>query len=152
MANEKVITEKEYETAVKSKLKVLQQAEDGTNETISTSYAIHCAAIALMEKEEFDFQYTFSDKKSYQAYQKKYSEEYSKKCNDIRAGGYKLYTSINMKKQKQLQKAVDNGLAYNKSRNKETHKYELQGAAVCVDSDNELCGCCRGRSWYKRCL
>ena len=39
-----------------------------------------------------------------------------------------------MKKQKQLQKAVDNGLAYNKSRNKETHKYELQGAAVCVDN------------------
>ena len=134
MANEKVITEKEYETAVKSKLKVLQQAEDGTNETYITSYAIHCAAIALMEKEEFDFQYTFSDKKSYQAYQKKYSEEYSKKCNDIRAGGYKLYTSINMKKQKQLQKAVDNGLAYNKSRNKETHKYALQGAAVCVDN------------------
>lgn len=135
MASEKVITTKEYDTAVKSKLKVLQEAEDGTNENYVTSYAIHCAAIALMEKEEFAFQYTFSDKEDYEAYQEKYTEEYSKKSNEIRSGGYKLYTSINVKKQKQLQKAVDNGLAYNKDRNKETNKYELQGAAVCVDNN-----------------
>ncbi|MDD7403135.1 MAG: transglycosylase domain-containing protein [Butyribacter sp.] len=135
MQKENVITQKEYQTAVKKKLKVLQITEDGTNESYITSYAIHCAAIALMEKEEFPFQYTFSDKEDYEEYQDKYSVEYSQKCNEIRSGGYKLYTSIDMKKQKRLQKAVNNGLAYNKEKNKETGKYALQGAAVCVDNE-----------------
>lgn len=134
MEREGVITEKEYHVAVKKKLKVLQIAEDGNNENYITSYAIHCAALALMEKEEFPFQYTFKDKADYEAYEEKYSEEYSKKCNDIRSGGYKLYTSIDSNKQKQLQKSINAGLAYNKEKNKETGKYKLQGAAVCVDN------------------
>lgn len=135
MEKEGVITQKEYKAAVKKKLKVLQITEDGTNESYVTSYAIHCAAIALMEKEEYKFQYTFKDKEDYEEYNEKYNEEYSKKCNEIRSGGYKLYTSIDMKKQKKLQKAVNQGLAYNKEKNKETGKYALQGAAVCVDNE-----------------
>lgn len=134
MEKEGVISEKEYNVAVKKKLKVLQVTEDGNNENYITSYAIHCAALALMEKEDFKFQYTFKDKADYEAYQEKYSQEYSKKCNDIRSGGYKLFTSIDMNKQKQLQKSVNAGLSYNKEKNKETGKYKLQGAAVCVDN------------------
>ena len=88
-----------------------------------------------MEKEDFAFQYTFDNKKDYETYHEKYSEEYSKKCGEIRSGGYKLYTSIDMTKQKKLQKSVDQGLAYSKERNKESGKYALQGAAVCVDND-----------------
>lgn len=130
-----VITTKEYNAAVKTKLKVLQIAEDGTNESYVTSYAIHCAALALMEKEEFAFQYTFKDKEDYETYHEKYSEVYSQKCNEIRSGGYKLYTSIDMNKQKKLQKSVNEGLAYSKERNKESGKYALQGAAVCVDNE-----------------
>ncbi len=134
MQQQNVITEKEYKVAVKKKLKALQIAEDGTNESYVTSYAIHCAALALMEKDEFRFQYTFADEKDYKAYHKRYSEAYSQKCTEIRAGGYKLYTSINMNKQKKLQKAVNDGLAYNKERDKGSGKYALQGAAVCVDN------------------
>ncbi len=134
MAKENVITQKEYNAAVKKKIKVLQIAEDGTNESYVTSYAIHCAALALMEKEEFAFQYTFKDKNDYKEYKEHYSEVYSKKCSEIRAGGYRLYTSIDMKKQKKLQKSVNEGLAYNKEKNKESGKYALQGAAVCVDN------------------
>lgn len=135
MQKEGVIDQKEYRVAVKKKLKALQIAEDGTNESYVTSYAIHCAALALMEKEDFAFQYTFDNKKDYETYHEKYSEEYSKKCSEIRSGGYKLYTSIDMTKQKKLQKSVDQGLAYSKERNKESGKYALQGAAVCVDND-----------------
>lgn len=135
MYNGKVITKKEYNTAVKKKLKVLQIAEDGTNENYITSYAIHCAALALMEKEEFQFQYTFTDKKDYEEYKERYSEVYGEKSSQIRSGGYKLYTSIDMKKQKKLQKAVNQGLAYNQEKNRDTGKYALQGAAVCVDNN-----------------
>ncbi len=135
MHEEKVITTKEYNTARKKKIKALQIAEDGTNESYVTSYAIHCAALALMEKEEFKFQYTFANKKDYETYKEAYSDAYSRKCNMIRSGGYKLYTSIDMKKQKKLQQSVNQGLAYNQEKNKESGKYALQGAAVCVDNN-----------------
>ncbi len=134
MVREGVISEKEYKVAVKKKLKVLQVAEDGNHENYITSYAIHCAALGLMEKEDFKCKYTFKDKEEYEAYQEKYSDIYSKKCNAIRSGGYRLYTSIDMNKQKQLQKSVNEGLAYSKEKNKETGKYKMQGAAVCVDN------------------
>lgn len=135
MYDEGAVTKKEYTASIKKKIKVLQIAEDGTNESYITSYAIHCAALALMEKEEFKFQYTFTDKKDYEEYKENYSEVYSRKCNEIRSGGYRLYTSIDMNKQKKLQKSVNEGLAYNKEKNKDSGKYALQGAAVCVDNE-----------------
>ncbi|MCH5267368.1 MAG: transglycosylase domain-containing protein [Lachnospiraceae bacterium] len=134
MYNEGVITQKEYNSAKKKKVKALQIAHDGANESYVVSYAVHCAALSLMEKEEFKFQYTFKNKEDYEDYKEKYSNAYSKKSNDIRDGGYKLYTSIDMSKQKKLQKAVDNGLAFSKEKNSDKTKYALQGAAVCVDN------------------
>lgn len=136
MCEEGVITQKEYAASIKKKVSVLQITEDGSNESYVTSYAIHCAALALMEKEEFQFQYTFENKKDYEKYQEKYQTVYSEKCNQIRGGGYKLYTSIDMKKQKKLQKAVNEGLSYSREKDKSTNKYALQGAAVCVDNQS----------------
>ena len=104
MYDEQVITQKQYDSSVKKKIKIQQLTKDGTNESYVVSYAIHCAALALMEKEDFKFQYTFNDKEDYESYNEKYSNLYSQKTNDIREGGYKLYTSIDMKKQKKLQK------------------------------------------------
>lgn len=135
MYDGEVITEKEYNSAVKKKIKVLQVTNDNTNENYVVSYAIHCAALALMEKDEFKFQYTFDNKEDYEKYNERYGNAYSEKCNQIRDGGYKLYTSIDMKKQKKLQKAVDKGLAFNKEKNSDKTKYALQGAAVCVDNN-----------------
>lgn len=135
MYDEGVINKKEYNSAVKTKIHVKQYTVDGKNENYVVSYAIHCAANALMEKEDFEFQYLFKDKKDYQNYREKYSEVYGSKCEDIRSGGYKIYTSINMKKQKNLQKSVDEGLAYNTEKDSDTGKYALQGAAVCIDNN-----------------
>lgn len=136
MYNEGVITEKEYDRATKRKIKVLEVTHDNSNESYVVSYAIHCAALALMEQEEFKFQYTFKNKEEYESYNEKYGNVYSQKCNDIRDGGYKLYTSIDATKQKKLQKAVDNGLAYSTEKNADKTKYALQGAAVCVDNSS----------------
>ncbi len=135
LLDEQVITSKEYRVAVKKKLRVKQLAESGTNESYVVSYAIHCAAIAMMEQREFKFQYTFKNKDEYAAYKEKSSKLYSEISNDIRSGGYKLYTSINMKKQKALQKSVDNGLAFSTAKNDDGTKYALQGAAVSVDNN-----------------
>ena len=136
MEKEGVITKKVYLASKENPLNIVQESEKGETESYITSYAIHCAALALMEQENFSFQYIFETEKDYKSYSKKYSAEYNKKCNEIRGGGYKLYTSINSTKQKQLQKAVNNGLAYNKEKDKKTGKYALQGAAVCVDNES----------------
>lgn len=129
------ITQKEYKKAVKTKLEVLQLTEKTSNESYLLSYAVHCAALSLLEKENFEFKYTFKNKKEYENYQAEYASVYSAKCDDIRSGGYKLYTSLNQKKQKKLQAAVDSGLAYNTEKNADSGKYALQGAAVCVDNN-----------------
>lgn len=136
MKKEGVITEKEYNVAQKSDIKVMQITYEGANEGYVVSYAIHCAAIAMMEKEGFVFQYTFKDKDDYGKYQARYNNAYNEKSNEIRSGGYKLYTSIDMKKQKKLQKSVNQGLAFNTEKNKDRTKYALQGAAVCVDNSS----------------
>ena len=136
MCKEGVITPKEYKSALKKKLNIKQFSEKGgSKESYVMSYAIHCAAISLMEKENFKFQYVFDSKEDYQKYNKQYSKVYSEKIENIRSGGYKLYTSINMKKQKKLQKAVDNGLSFNKEKDGDTGKYALQGAAVCINNE-----------------
>lgn len=129
------ITKKEYNKAVKTKPSALQITEKTSNESYLVSYAVHCAAISLMEKENFEFKYTFKTKKEYEKYQSQYSSVYSTKCDDIRSGGYKLYTSLNQAKQKKLQKTIDSGLAYNTEKNSDNGKYALQGAAVCVDNN-----------------
>lgn len=136
MCKEGVITPKEYKSALKKKLNIKQFSEKGgSKDSYVMSYAIHCAAISLMEKENFKFKYVFDSKEDYQKYNKQYSKVYSEKIESIRSGGYKLYTSINMKKQKKLQKAVDNGLSFNKEKDGDTGKYALQGAAVCINNE-----------------
>ncbi len=136
MCNEGAITPKEYKAAVKKELNIKQLSEEGSsNETYVISYAIHCSAISLMEKEDFKFKYVFDSKEDYQKYNKTYSKAYSEKIESIRSGGYKIYTSINMKKQKKLQKSVDEGLAFNKEKDNDSGKYALQGAAVCVNNE-----------------
>ena len=137
MHDEGVITIKQYNSAVKKKIKVKQLTENGGNEGYVVSYAVHCAAIALMEQDEFQFKYIFKNKDEYTKYNKLYKRIYSQKCDDIRSGGYKLYTSIDIKKQKKLQKSVDNGLAYSTEKDPESKKYALQGAAVCIDNDSD---------------
>lgn len=136
MCKEGVITPKEYKSALKKKLNIKQFSEKGgSKDSYVMSYAIHCAAISLMEKENFKFKYVFDSKEDYHKYNKQYSKVYSEKIESIRSGGYKLYTSINMKKQKKLQKAVDNGLSFNKEKDVDTGKYALQGAAVCINNE-----------------
>lgn len=131
---ENVITEKEYNNAKKKKIVVKQFKASVKNEPYVVSYAIHCAANALMEKEEFEYKYIYKDREDYESYKEKYSEVYGQKCEEIRSGGYKIYTSIDMKKQKKLQKSVDEGLAYSGEKDSDTGKYALQGAAVCVNN------------------
>ena len=135
MYAEGVINKKQYKKAIKKDLDIVQNTTEGSNENYQTSYAVHCAALALMEKDGFEFQYTFTDGADYTRYQKQYNSTYSAMCEEIRSGGYQIYTSLNNKIQKKLQKSLDSTLSFNREMNSEGTKYALQGAAVCVDNE-----------------
>ena len=134
LKNEGVITEKQYKKSVKKKLNIVQEKVEASKENYQVSYAIHCAALSLMEDDGFNFKYTFKDEDDYKEYSQKYSDTYNTKTKEIRAGGYKIYTSLDNDIQKKLQNSIDNGLSGFTARNQETNKYEMQGSAVCVDN------------------
>ena len=59
------LSEEDYESAVNAPFKIVQQESEGTDENYQSSYAIHCAALELMKKDNFQFQYVFKDKEDY---------------------------------------------------------------------------------------
>ncbi len=127
------LTEEEYEKAVAAPLSIVQELSEGTDENYQSSYAIHCAALELMKLDDFQFQYVFKDKEDYTAYMEQYQSVYSQKSDLIRAGGYKIYTSLDSAMQEQLQQSIDQGLsAYTELQ--DNGKFALQGAGVIVDN------------------
>lgn len=127
------ITQDEYSHAIEQPLGIVQETQEGTDENYMVSYAIHCAALELMKLDGFDFKYTFVDRDDYLNYDNKYKEAYTEKSDEIRSGGYKIYTSLDVSLQEQLQSAVDKGLS-RYTELQENGKYALQGASVIVDN------------------
>lgn len=131
------ITEEELKSAAEEKPKIVKKSENVANENYMITYAIHCAALKLMEHEGFEFKYTFKSTDEYKRYDKKYGDTYNKAVSNIRSGGYSIYTSLNPDIQKILQKSIDKGMSVYKKKN-EDGIYELQCAGVCVDNNTGL--------------
>lgn len=127
------ITQDEYSHAIEQPLGIVQETQEGTDENYMVSYAIHCAALELMKLDGFEFKYTFVDRDDYLSYDDKYKEAYAEKSDEIRSGGYKIYTSLDVSMQEQLQNAIDKGLS-RYTELQENGKYALQGASVIVDN------------------
>lgn len=98
------------------------------------TYVYNCAIKALMKNQGFTFRYTFSSDEEKERYQERYDDVYSMCQQSLYSAGYRIYTSIDKKKQKELQAAVDDTLADFKSKNEEGI-YELQSAATCIDNE-----------------
>ena len=128
-----MLTEKEYENATSHTLRIIQEQQEGTDDSYLTSYAIHCAALELMKQDDFEFQYTFSNKSDYDAYMEKYTASYNEKNDSIRNGGYKIYTSLDQNIQNTVQNSLDEILS-SYTELQDNGKYALQGAAVIVDN------------------
>ncbi|MCI8865951.1 MAG: penicillin-binding protein [Lachnospiraceae bacterium] len=129
------ITQEDYDAYIKQPLNIVQEEAEGTDENYMSSYAIHCAALKLMELDKFHFQYTYESKEDYTSYIEKYQALYNEKSDEIRAGGYRIYTSLDQSIQNLLQEQVDNGLS-SFSELQENGKYALQGAGVIVDNQS----------------
>lgn len=129
------LTEEELLSYSHMPLQIVQEESEGTDENYQSSYAIHCAALELMKQDGFSFQYLFSDKEEYTAYMNRYSDAYNEKTDSIRAGGYKIYTSLDSHLQSILQTHLDEILApYTELQ--ENGKYAMQGAGVIVDNQS----------------
>ena len=138
MLEQGYITEKEYNKALKEKITVVGIDSTSTSENYMVSYAIDCAAKQLMADSGFAFQYTFESQKEQNVYKEKYSDAYAQKSAEIRGGGYKIYTSLDPKIQKKLQKSVSNTLSIFTEKNKKTKKHTLQSAAMCIDNETQF--------------
>lgn len=127
------LSPEDYEKAVNSPLKIVQQESEGTDENYQSSYAIHCAALELMKMDGFEFQYTFDNKEDYTLYSERYTAAYSEQSDRIRAGGFQIYTSLDSGLQAVLQTQIDASLS-GFTELQENGKFALQGAGVIVDN------------------
>ncbi|MFA9464841.1 MAG: PBP1A family penicillin-binding protein [Velocimicrobium sp.] len=99
------------------------------------TYVYNCAIRALMKNQGFNFRYTFSTEEEKDRYQERYDDVYAMCQQSLYSAGYRIYTSIDIKKQKLLQKSVDTVLEQFTSKNEEGI-YALQAAATCIDNKN----------------
>lgn len=131
------ITESECALAKAEEPVIVQQSSNVENENYMISYAIHCAALKVMENNGFEFQYTWDSQEDYEAYRDLYSTTYNETVEAVRTGGYTIYTSLDSSIQATLQSVIDDDLA-DYTELSEDGIYALQGAAVCVDNDTGM--------------
>lgn len=133
--NNGFITEAEKEEAINEEMTIVQKEGPEGFETYQSTYAVHCAALELMKADQFKFQYTFDTKEDYDNYIKRYDDTYNEMVDEIRSGGYQIYTSLDSEVQSQLQESIDTILA-SFDEVQENGKFALQSAAAIADNNS----------------
>lgn len=132
MLEDKVIMREEYDVAVNEEIE-LNITEPVKRNYIQT-FVTYCATKKLMEINGFQFRYDLDSEKDKSAYKEEYDEAYATAQKQLLNNGYRIYTSIDLKKQKALQQAINTNLSA--FTEKGTNGiYKMQGAGVCIDND-----------------
>ncbi|MDP4178205.1 MAG: transglycosylase domain-containing protein [Bacillota bacterium] len=134
LKNQKYITDKQYTEALNTNITLNYQPHKNPEDNYVSSYAIDCAVRKLMENDGFKFKYSFDSDSDRDNYENSFKEKYQSYDKKIRKGGYNIYTSLDMDKQKQLQESLDTGLSDFDEKDDKTGLYKMQGAAVCIDN------------------
>ncbi len=132
MLTDQVITQAEHDLAVQEEIE-LNITEPVKRNFIQT-FVTYCATKKIMELNGFEFQYGFDSEKKEAAYEEEYNDAYAAAQKQLINGGYHVYTSIDLKKQKALQQSVNTNLA-NFTEKGTNGIYKMQGAAVCIDNE-----------------
>ena len=98
------------------------------------TYTYYCATRALMEQRGFVFQEEFADDAQKEAYETLYDEMYADCQKSLFTGGYRIYTSIDLDIQQELQTSIDDGLSGFTDTTDEGI-YKLQSSGVCIDNE-----------------
>lgn len=124
-----------YTEAIKAKQEeIIIEKPTQVFNNYETTYAVDCTIKYLMKLDKFKFQYEFETTDEYNAYHERYDEEYMNMRHKLYTGGYKIYTSLESDKYKQLQGVLDEQLAFSEEVDEETGIYTLQGAITCIDN------------------
>lgn len=129
------ITETECTAAIAEDI-VLEKGSVSHHNYVET-YAYYCAIRALMAKDGFTFRTSFASADDRAEYEERYEASYTYWQQKLYTAGYRIYTSIDLKKQEQLQRAVNEGTSGFTEVNEEGI-YALQASAVCVDNETGL--------------
>lgn len=131
MLNDGVINQVEYDEAYNEEIKLNIQ-EVKKRDYIQT-FITYSATRTLMKQNGFEFKNEFSNDKEKEAYDDEYDEAYAAAQQMLLNNGYRIYTSIDLTKQKKLQSAVNNNLSSFKEKGA-NGMYLMQGSAVCIDN------------------
>lgn len=125
------ISQQTYDEATTEQI-VLERPEKTKNDYVET-YTYNCAIRALMKQQGFVFKTEFASEEEKNNYDAGYKIAYEDCQKSMFSKGYRIYTSIDLNMQQQLQDALDSNLAEFTEQNEEGI-YTLQGAAVCIDN------------------
>lgn len=131
MYDDKKISKDEYDAAVAEQITLHQTTIEKQNYV--DTFVLHCAVESLMKQEGFVFQNKFNSDEEKENYNTSYKEAYSDAKQDLYTKGYRIYTSIDESKQKELQQALDNQLKQFDEVS-EDGTFTFQGASVCIDN------------------
>ncbi|PXV91737.1 1A family penicillin-binding protein [Lachnotalea glycerini] len=133
MLKEGKISNEDYSDAVNEEIVLNVNKEETIKHNYAETYIYYCAIRALMEERGFQFQYYFDSQEEKQTYQDQYETLYAECQNSLYTSGYRIYTSMDMTLQEQLQTAIDDKLYAFVSVN-DDGIYNMQGAATCIDN------------------
>lgn len=134
MLDDGKISQMDYAQAVTEQITLNRPQALAKNDYVET-YTYYCATRALMLQQGFVFHEDFKTDEEQQAYEDTYNSLYNECQKKLYTGGYRIYTSIDLSLQEELQQSVDDTLSGYTSVNEEG-VYELQASAVCIDNDN----------------
>lgn len=126
-----VINQVEYDEAYNEEIKL--KIQEVKMRDYIQSFISYSATKALMEKNGFEFQYSFDSNSDRETYEEEYTEAYDTAQQMLKNNGYRIYTSIDLTKQKKLQTAINENLSSFKEKGT-NGMYEMQGSAVCIDN------------------
>lgn len=132
MYEEGYISQDQYEKSLSEEITVEPRKETQSNDYAET-YILKCATESLMKERGFEFKYTFDDAEEEEAYNEEYDQLYNVCRQSLYTAGYRIYTSIDMDMQSQLQESVSSQLSMFTEKT-DDGIYEVQGAAVCIDN------------------
>lgn len=132
MLEDGYISEEEYNAALEEE--VVLSEENISNSNYVDTYIVDSAVKVLMEMDGFEFKNEFETDEEKKKYQALYSDVKDKAQKELYTNGYRIYTSIDMDKQKALQKSLDDNLASFQDKTSEDI-YAFQGAATTIDNE-----------------
>ena len=131
MLSDGEINQVEYDEAYNEKIKLnIQQVKK--RDYIQT-FVTYSATRALMKVNGFEFKNEFDSEEEKEIYDSEYTNVYATAQKMLLNNGYRIYTSIDLQKQKELQSAVNSNLSSFKDKGT-NGMYQMQGSAVCIDN------------------